>query len=190
MKWRCVPAALLIVAGAGSACSDPPTKERQQADAAIAAARAADAATYAPTELNAATAALSQYESAVTQRDYRQALNLALEARDDAYEALKRANDEKASLRAQWQRLETDTESLVKTADARLVGTGNAKLATTAADHLRAAAKTATNALQEARTLADGKDVRGAIAALTPATDALRKLLEPPPPPASSKKAH
>lgn len=188
MQRRCVPVALAIIVAAGSACSDPPTKERQQADAAIAAARAADAATYSPTELNAATAALSQYEAAVSQRDYRQALNLALEARDDAYDALKRTNDEKASLRAQWQQLESGTEALLKTANARLAGTNGAKPGL-AADRLRATAKTATSALQEARTHIDSQDLRGAIAALTPANDALRKLVEPAPP-AAGKKAH
>jgi hypothetical protein len=190
MKWRGLPAALVIVLAAGSACSDPPTNERQQADAAIAAARAADAATYAPTELNAATAALSQYEAAVAQRDYRQALNLALEARDDAYEALKHATDEKANQRAEWQRLETSTEALIKTANARLGGTSLPRPSPAAADHIRAAAKNATSALQEARTRVDGKDVRGAITALTPVSDALRKLLEPPPAPASTRKTH
>ena len=37
-----------------SACSDPPTKEHHQADGALAAARAADAAIYAPDELHTA----------------------------------------------------------------------------------------------------------------------------------------
>ena len=93
MSRRFVPAVLaLVVLGA---CSEPPNKERQQAEARVAAARAADAAIYAPEGLQAAEAALQKYDEAVAQRDYRQALNLALEARDQAYEAAKQAGDAK-----------------------------------------------------------------------------------------------
>ena len=67
----------------------------------MAAARAADAAIYAPEGLQAAEAALQKYDEAVAQRDYRQALNLAIEARDKAYEAAKQAGDAKAAARSQ-----------------------------------------------------------------------------------------
>jgi hypothetical protein len=68
-------AAVILIGIAALSCSEPPTKERNQADGAIAAALAADAATYAPDELQTAQAALAKYDDAVASRDYRLALN-------------------------------------------------------------------------------------------------------------------
>jgi hypothetical protein len=69
------------------------------------AARAAGADVYAPIEFRDAQASLKKYDDAVAQRDYRLALNDALEARDRAYEAVKQAGDKKAELRSQTDRL-------------------------------------------------------------------------------------
>ena len=103
MSRRFVPAVLaLVVLGA---CSEPPHKEHQQAETAVASARAADAAIYAPEGLQAAEAALLKYDESVAQRDYRQALNLAIEARDKAYEAAQQAGEAKNSARNEANRL-------------------------------------------------------------------------------------
>ena len=69
--------ALLIVA-----CGEPPNKELHQAQGAIDAARAAGAAVYAPEELKGAVDALTHAQEAVGQRDYRLALNHALDSRE------------------------------------------------------------------------------------------------------------
>jgi hypothetical protein len=58
-----------------------------QAQGAIDAAKAAGAERYAPDEFHAAVAALDRSREAVTQRDYRQALNYALDARERARDA-------------------------------------------------------------------------------------------------------
>jgi hypothetical protein len=181
MLRRFALAAVLLAFAAG--CSEPPAKEHDQAEAAVAAARAANAATYAPDDLQAAEADLQKYDEAVAQRDYRQALNLAIEARDRAYEAAKAATAARDAAQAQATRLAGEVESLLKTAGARLDGTATPRVTGTAAERLRASVRSATQALQEARTLIDRQDFRGAIVRLTPAAETLRRELPPTSPP-------
>ena len=75
----CLLAALLI-----SGCESPPNKEMDQAQGAIDAAVAAGADKYATTEYSAATDALKNANNAVAARDYRLALNFALESHEHA----------------------------------------------------------------------------------------------------------
>lgn len=159
------------------ACSEPPTKERQQAEAGLVAARAAEAATYAPADLQAAEAALQKYDEAVAQRDYRQALNLAQEARDRAYDATTHATSEKTAARGLAEKLVAELDALSKAASARLAGAGppGPRLTSQAAERLRAALRAAPGVLQEARALLDQRDYRGATLRLTPAVEALRR---------------
>lgn len=157
------------------ACSAPPLKERQQADDALAAARAAEAAKYDPDDLQAATAALKKYDDDVAQRDYRLALSDALEARDRAYLAAKQAPVMKAALRTQATDLIADVTSLNKAAAARLAGTAGPRLTGPALDRLRSATRAVPTALQEARSLVGKEDFSGAIKVLTPVADALRR---------------
>ncbi len=82
------------------ACSDPPTKEMNQAQGAIDAARAAGAEQYAPEDYRAAVAALQRSHEAVTQRDYRQALNFALDARERAHDAARSGAERMAQVRS------------------------------------------------------------------------------------------
>lgn len=163
-----------------SACSGPPTKEREQAATALAAATAADAATYAPDELAAAEAALKKYDDAVAQRDYREALNDALQARDRAYESVRQATDQKAALQKQVQTMSGELLGLLKTADARLAGTAAPHATGAAAERLRAAQRAVPPAVQEARSLVEKKDFQGAVRRLTPVIEALRRELSPP----------
>jgi len=169
-----VSLALALVAG----CSEPPTKEYQQAEAAVAAARSAQAGTYASDDLQAAEASLQKYEEAVAQRDYRQALNLAIDARDRAYDATKHAGEAKAAAQTQAEKLAGEIETLTATANARLAGTATPRPSAQAAERIRAALKTSSAALQEARTLISAQDYRGAIVRLTPA-EALRREVPP-----------
>jgi len=74
---------LLFTAG----CSEPPQKEIDQAQTALDAARAAGADRYASGEYVAAVGSLEKAKAAVDQRDYRQALNYALDSRQRAAEA-------------------------------------------------------------------------------------------------------
>src|SRR2546428_12916322 len=90
---------LVIAALTVPACADPPDKEMQQAQGAIDAARAAGADRYAKDQFAAAQDLLKQARDAVDQRDYRLALNYALDSRERAQEAAKAAADNKATAR-------------------------------------------------------------------------------------------
>src|SRR5262245_54560657 len=164
----------VAIAAAAAACSGPPTKEHQQAVDAIASARAAGAATYAPTEFRAAESALAQYDAAVAQRDYRQALRLALDARDNAYEATKLAATAKLAAEKDAERLVASVEALIPAAKARLAGTSGPRPGGRAAEELRSALKTAPAALQEARSQMATGNYRAVISALTPIEASLR----------------
>jgi hypothetical protein len=177
MRRRLVCAALF--AAAVLACSEPPSKERQQAEGALAAARAAGAATYAPAQLAAAEASLAQYDTAVGQGDYRQALRLAIDALESSYEAARRAADGKAANRSQAEQLIAAVETQLESTKLRLAGQAGPRLGGQAAERLRSAAKTATSAVQEARSQVEAQNYLGAIATLTPIRDALQRELEP-----------
>jgi hypothetical protein len=173
--WLCLVA---VAAAATLACSEPPTKEFHQAEGAIAAARAADAATYAPDELKTAEAALARYDAAVADHDYRQALSLAIEARDGAYDAAKRAGNEKAAARGEAERLLGELGALVRTAQARLAGPPRPTTAT--AGRLRAAVRSAQGVLQEARSQVDAQQFQPATTALTAEIQRVRDVLDLP----------
>lgn len=161
-----------------TSCSDPPAKERHQAEGALAAARAADAGVYASQELEAAERALQRYDDAVAQRDFRLALDSAIEARDRAFDAARRASDRKADARSQAERLLTELTTLTTAANARLSGNPS-RISGSAADRLRAAVKDATGVMQEARALIDRQAYLDAIQVLTPVVERLQVDLPP-----------
>ncbi len=111
--------ALVLVA---ISCADPPHKEMDQAQGAIDAARAAGAEQYATAEYTAATQALKQSNEAVTARDYRLALNYALESREQAQNAARTAADTRAKLRGDVERSIAEAQSLIAQARARMDG--------------------------------------------------------------------
>ncbi len=161
-----------------TACSQPPAKERGQAEGAIAAARAASAEVYAADELLAAEAALVRYDLAVTQQDYRQALNAALDARDRAYEAVKRASAAKAEARGQAERLVGAIDTLAATINDRISGAVTPRVTGANAQLLRKAVAASALALQEARTAIDDGKYPVAITRLEAALAALQKEFE------------
>ncbi len=109
-------ALMFVVAG----CGEPPDKELHQAQGAIDAARAAGAAVYAPDELKAAVDALAHAQDAVGERDYRLALNNALDSRERAQNAAKMAADQKAAARSDAERMLAEVTSALAVAKARL----------------------------------------------------------------------
>jgi hypothetical protein len=118
---RYVFATLLVaLAVACGPLTSPPDKEMNQARGAITAARAAGADVYAPTEYQVAVASLKRSEDAVAQRDYRQALNFALDSREQAENAARAAADGKAAARSQAERQLHDAEAALQQATARL----------------------------------------------------------------------
>jgi hypothetical protein len=102
------------------ACSDPPTKEMNQAQGAIDAARAAGAEQYAPEEYRAAVASLQRAHEAVTQRDYRQALNFALDARERAHDAARAGAERMAQVRSEAEQTLASLTLAIQTGRARV----------------------------------------------------------------------
>ena len=166
----------LTVAAAlvGSACGDPPDKEIQQAQKAIDVARATGADVYAKDEFDAALQALTRASDAVTGRDYRLALNHALDARERAQTAAKEAADRKATAKADADRMLADATTALNEARAKLqaADNGRARPKTIAPAHQAIADE--ETAVQEARTAFDRGDYA---AAMTLATGAAGRLL-------------
>jgi hypothetical protein len=121
MRLRCrLLSAVIVAAVTAAACGDPPDKEIQQAQGAIDAAKSAGADLYARDELAAAEKALKDASAAVNDRDYRLALNNALDAREHAQTAAKQAADGKAAARSDAERVLRDGEIALAEARARL----------------------------------------------------------------------
>ena len=120
--------ACFVVILAAISCAEPPHKEMDQAQGAIDAARAAGAEQYAATEYAAATQALKQANDAVTGRDYRLALNYALESREQAQNAARTAADTRAKLRGDVERSIAEAKALIAQARARLDGPSSAQI--------------------------------------------------------------
>src|SRR5712671_1694338 len=110
----------LVAAITSAACGDPPEKEMQQAQGAIDAARAAGGDQYASQEFTAAVDALTHAHEAANDRDYRQALNFALDARERAQLALKEAADNKAAARVNAERALAGANATLGVAQKRL----------------------------------------------------------------------
>jgi hypothetical protein len=110
-----------------SGCAEPPNKEMDQAQGAIDAAQAAGASTYAINEYSAATDALKNATAAVAARDYRLALNYALESREHAQNAARGAADAKASVRVEVDRAVAEITTLVKQGRSRLAAAERAR---------------------------------------------------------------
>jgi hypothetical protein len=121
-------AALLLVALAAGACAAPPSKEMDQAQGAIAAARAAGAEQYAADEYKAAVDALQRSEEAVAQSDYRLALNHALDASERAQNAAREAADTKAQVRGEAERTMAEVGTLLAQASIRLQAAQKARV--------------------------------------------------------------
>ena len=105
---------------AGSACGNPPQREMQQAQEAIDAARGSDADRYAHDEFVAAQEALTRARDAVEQRDYRLALNHALDSRERAQNASSEAATGKATARAEANRALSDVTTALGEAQGKL----------------------------------------------------------------------
>jgi len=104
------------------ACAEPPTREINQAQGALDAARAAGAETYAKTEFQAADTALKKAHDSVAERDYRGALGFALEAREQARAAVREAGDARARAATEVSQNIQTVARAIETARARLAG--------------------------------------------------------------------
>jgi hypothetical protein len=174
---------LAVLAITAAACGgEPPDKEIQQAQGALDAARAAGADRYAVEEFTAAEDALKRAHDAVAQRDYRLALNNALDSRERAQDAAKQAADGKAAARI------AADHALSAAADALSAARNRLKAAEAAhapGRLLNAARHTIADGeqhLQEARTALEKGDYAAVVddaSAVTRAATATRSHLEP-----------
>jgi hypothetical protein len=165
-----VAAALLISYCGG----EPPDKEIQQAQGAIDAARAAGAEQYAKEEFTAAEDALKHANEAVAVRDYRLALNHALDARERARNAAKETADRKASARVEADRALRAATDALDQAKARLKAADAARAPARTLGQAKAVVEHGEASVQEARAMLDKGDYKGAVEVLVPATSQLR----------------
>jgi hypothetical protein len=167
----------LIIAILSAGCAEPPSKEMNQAQGAIDAARAAGADKFAAAELTAASDALKRSEEAVAARDYRQALSYALDSRERAQAAAKMAVEGRADARGQAERAIAEVATLLSRALSQLkdpdIARANSKSLTTA----RATVATVEKVVQEARAALKTEDYAGVSTALNGATAKLQAAL-------------
>ena len=142
---------------------DPPDKEIQQAQGAIDAAKAVGAEQYARDEYAAAQTALKNANDAVEQRDYRLALNHALDARDRAKTAARQAADRKASARVDADRAIGAATRVLADAQARVKAAEAARTAARTLNDVRRTLTSAERQLQKARASFDGGDYPAAV---------------------------
>ena len=148
-------------------CAEPPTKEINQAQGAIAAAYAAGAERFATAEYTAATDALKRAEEAVAAGDYRLALNHALDGRERAQNAAKLAVEGRADARGQAERAISEVATLVSRAEAQLKDPDILRLNGRGLRGPRATVAAAGKMLQEARSALATEDYAAVTRALT-----------------------
>lgn len=141
--------AVLVILGA-AACSGPPQKEIDQAQSALDAARTAGADKYAATEYAAAAGSLQKAHEAVDQRDYHQALNYAIDARQRAQEASTAAPEGKAQARDAAVKEYDRTAARTNELQSRLREAEAARVPSKELQGARATLANARKALQEA----------------------------------------
>jgi len=175
MRSRCRASVVwLLTALLTYACGSPPHKEIDQAQGAIDAARAAGAEKYAATEYAAAQTALTQANDAVAQRDYRLALNHALESREQAQNAARTAADTRARMRGDTERALAEVTSLMAQTRNRLSALPPAR-----ARRVRQALTTTGEDVQKAGKAIQAEDYEGAQRILAGVKEAIQKLAPP-----------
>jgi hypothetical protein len=153
-----VAAACFVCASLAVGCAEPPSKEMHQAQGAIDAARAAGAERYAPEEFQAAVEALERAEDAVAQRDYRLALNHALDSRERAQNSARQAASERAQARSLAERTLAEVTTALATTAVKLDAAAEAKVPAKALAGARAAIEATERQVQEAGSLLGRED--------------------------------
>lgn len=187
-RARVLPVLCLAFVMSFGCGGEPPDKEMQQAQGAIDAARAAGADKYAIDEFTAAQTALKNANDAVTDRDYRLALNHALDSRERAQNAAKMAADGMATARVDADRALTAATQTLADAETRLKAAEAAKTPARTLEAPRATIEAARGQLQEARAIFERGDyldvperAKAAAAAIPDALQALDAARQPAP---------
>jgi uncharacterized protein DUF4398 len=152
---RLLPIGLLLLALAG--CSEPPQKEIDEARSAIEAAQAAGATIYAADEYAGATGALQKARDSVGERDYRQALSYAIDARQRAIEASRLVPEARAKAKADADTAVTQIGDSMTHLDSVLRAAGDAGVAAQELLAPNELLQETTGVLQEARTALDAR---------------------------------
>jgi hypothetical protein len=149
-------AAVLFACLIAAACAEPPRSEMDQAQGAIDAARAAGADRYAAEQYEGAVQALQSAHAAVAARDYRLALNHALDSRNRAQKAAKEAANQQVLLRSQAERRLAEltatvdrTKQLLADAEAARVPRRSLAAARQAIDEAQASLQKAGTGIQD-----------------------------------------
>jgi hypothetical protein len=179
MRRRRPLAIVLLLFGTllSGACAEPPDKEMQQAKGAIDAARAVGADKYAHDEFAAAEDALRKSEEAVVQRDYRLALNHALDSRERAQTAAMQAADNKAIARADADRALVAALAALNDAHTRLKAAEAAKPRLKTIAESQKSIADADTAVQEARTKFNAGDYLAVIETMKPLAANLKTVV-------------
>jgi hypothetical protein len=187
MRGRVIPACLTL-AGCllAGGCAAPPDTEIRQARDAIESARAAGAERYAAEEFQAARTALDRSTSAVTRRDFRQALTFALDSREHAQHASRIAAEQRRQVRDQAVQALEEVESAVAVAHQRVESAATDRTPRSRAEQLqisdiRRAIVVANVAVQKAREAIANEDYAAAQQAVTGVADHLKSVVETKP---------
>ncbi len=167
--------ALSLTVGCGG---EPPDKEMQQAQGALDAAQAAGADKYAVSEFTAAQQALAHAHDAVGQRDYRLALDRALDSRERAQNAAREAADGKASARSAAERALDQAQAKLDAAVAKFEAAEAGKVPARLLAAPRTSLDTVKTSLQEVRALLAKGDYLEVPARATAATASLAAVSE------------
>jgi hypothetical protein len=166
---------LLLVA---TGCSEPPQKEIDQAQTALDLARAAGADKYATGEYNDAASALQKARASVDQRDYRQALNYAIDSRQRSQDAIRQAGDVKSRAQRAAEAIVIDISTRASTLQGRVKAAEAARAPAKDLRNARDAMTAAQTRLQEARTLIGAGNYEDATKTLTEVRGKLDAAIE------------
>ena len=173
MFARC--STILFVAFLTLSCSGPPEREFEQARQALAAARTPDTNAYAASELAAAESALVSYGRAVDDRDYRQALGRALDAREKANTAVRVAAERKLQAGVQADSLLAECHAVLSALNTRMTAKGPGRPTSAQLARLRQATRTKSDQVRAAEALIKNQDYKTAIAELSSILQSLRQ---------------
>jgi hypothetical protein len=168
---------LVSLCAPSGACGEPPEKEMQLAQGAIDAARATGGDEYAHEEFTAAVDALKHAHEAADDRDYRQALNFALDARERAQLSAKEASDNKAAARVDADRALAQANATLGVAQKRLADLEGARVPAKLLADSRKQLEASERRVQEARAAFDRGDFPAATTAATASSQALSSLV-------------
>lgn len=170
--WSVILPCLLLA----SACEGPPSREMNQAQGVIDAARAAGADQYAADEYNAAVESLAKSREAAEQRDYRLALNFALDAHERGQLAARSAADQKALVRSEADRLLQSAETAFELVTSRLAAARSARVPAADLSRFGTRIDIEQAAVEAARARLEADDLRAATSDLRPAVERLEQL--------------